>query len=254
MYAAPAHVTPEHVDDLQCTLTWRADKLVAFRWYLLLQQLGPLGKSFQDTQLSVLFCGSHLRLHTRKPWVEPGTREDNVWMPYSLFDGKLEMQPPTVEMCLSQATLLEFCADSITKVINPVNSIIMSDPDVGIHRFGQGGEYGLLVSAQFDVSPATARGPVRLSHLRTWTANCMLRNCFPRIFQRNMLSGFQAHSNIPESQASVLTGLTTKSATNLMSNHQRQCSSRVKECMWQTTHQGEMPGTSRPPASGSNCR
>ena len=70
--------------------------------------------------------------------MEPGTREDNVWMPYSLFDGKLELQPPTVEMCLSQATLLELCADSITKVINPVNSIIMSDPDVRDPSFRAG--------------------------------------------------------------------------------------------------------------------
>ena len=45
--AAPAHVSPVHGDEyiargLQCTLTWRADELVAVRWYLLLQQRGPL--------------------------------------------------------------------------------------------------------------------------------------------------------------------------------------------------------------------
>ena len=35
-----------------------------------------------------------------KPLVEPGSREDSVWRPCSLFDGELEMQPPTVEMLL----------------------------------------------------------------------------------------------------------------------------------------------------------
>ena len=72
-------------------------------------------------------------------------------MPCSLFDGKLEVQPPTVELC----------ADSITKVkgliINLVNRllaeakvacIIKSDPGMGIHRFGQGLRIGASVSGE----------------------------------------------------------------------------------------------------------
>ena len=48
-----------------------------------------------------------------------------------LFVGKLDIQPPTADMCLSQATLLEFCAVSITKVkgliLNLVNRLLAED-------------------------------------------------------------------------------------------------------------------------------
>ena len=68
------------------------------------------------------------------------------------------------------------------------------------------------------------RCPVRIAaacHQR-WTADCyeVSTVCLARTFnvievcQRNILSGFRAHSNIPESKASVLISLATKSATS----------------------------------------
>ena len=84
MYAAPAHVTPAHVDEcialgLQCAITWRADELVAvlvvkatrtalchaFKSHVTFssESSGNLSK----TRYSVFrFCGSHPGSHTRE--------------------------------------------------------------------------------------------------------------------------------------------------------------------------------------------